>query len=84
MQTSASGQARSLRLEVGLLSDRDLAELLELGTDTLQTWRMEDRGPPYTKLGKKVFYRLADVQLWIEANVKVTDTTAKTSTGVPA
>lgn len=76
MQTSASEQARTLRLNLGLLSDRDLAELLELGTDTLQTWRMENRGPAYTKLGKKVFYRLADVHDWIEANIKTTTRSA--------
>jgi predicted DNA-binding transcriptional regulator AlpA len=71
-------------LEIGLLSDKDLADMLGLNTNTLQIWRMEDRGPNFTKLGKQVFYRLADVQAWIQANVKVTETTAKTSLGVPA
>jgi hypothetical protein len=70
MATSAGlSAARSLRFEIGLLSDRDLAEMLELNTETLQTWRSEGKGPSFTRLGKKVFYRLADVTSWIEANI---------------
>jgi hypothetical protein len=69
MATSAGNTARSLRLDIGLLSDRDLADMLELNTETLQTWRSEGKGPAFTRLGKKVFYRLADVTSWIQANV---------------
>lgn len=69
MTTSASQSARALRFQVGLLSDRDLADMLELTPDTLQTWRSEGKGPCFTRLGKKVFYRLADVLSWFEANV---------------
>ena len=39
---------------------------------TDQTWaamRHKGTGPRYVKLGRKVYYRRADVQAWIEANV---------------
>jgi hypothetical protein len=39
---------------------------------TDQTWaakRHMGTGPRYVKLGRKVYYRRADVQAWIEANV---------------
>lgn len=82
MQTSASQTARTLRDKLGLLSDRELADILDLTTDTLQTWRTENKGPAFTHLGKRVFYRLADVQAWIESCVKypVTSTTTAHAT----
>jgi hypothetical protein len=33
---------------------------------TLQRWRIEGKGPPSTKIGRKVFYELNDLQEWID------------------
>lgn len=34
---------------------------------TLRYWRAEGRGPTSFSLGRRVFYREADVDAWIEA-----------------
>ncbi|MCY3671651.1 MAG: MerR family transcriptional regulator [Alphaproteobacteria bacterium] len=50
-------------------NDPDLAVL---GTyQTLAHWRSEGRGPPYVKLGAKVFYTGRDLNAWI-ASQRVT------------
>jgi hypothetical protein len=41
---------------------------------TDQTWaakRHKGTGPCYVKLGRKVYYRRADVQAWIDSNVYI-------------
>jgi hypothetical protein len=54
-----------------LLSEVELAAVLEVEVRTLAAWRAESRGPDYVKLGKSVFYRQCDLQAWIGANVHV-------------
>lgn len=83
MTSAGVSSARTLRFQVGILSDRDLAEMLELNIETLQHWRQNGRGPLFTRLGKKVFYRLADVNDWIQSNIAGVST-AQTSELVPA
>jgi hypothetical protein len=44
----------------------------EIPGTTDQSWaalRHKGTGPPYVKLGRKVYYRRADVQAWIDSNV---------------
>lgn len=36
--------------------------------DKLAQWRHKGMGPAYYKLGRKVFYRGADLNAWVEAN----------------
>lgn len=53
-----------------LIPARDMPLLFE-GT-TPQTWnamRHRGTGPRYVKLGGRVYYRRADIEAWIEANV---------------
>lgn len=69
-------QITNLRLNrLGLLSEDELATLLEVKPHTLAVWRSEGKGPDYTRLGKSVFYRQADVETWVAANVVVTKRT---------
>lgn len=58
-----------LRKQVGLLSPEEIATMLEVTAHTLAQWRAEKRGPAYVRLGRNVFYRLADVQAWIDDSV---------------
>jgi predicted DNA-binding transcriptional regulator AlpA len=53
------------REKLGLITPEELAAALEVTTTTLQTWRVQDYGPRFVKLGKGVFYRYAEVQEWI-------------------
>lgn len=61
-----------LRNELGLVRQDVLAACLDLKEQTLELWRMKKKGPPYVKLGKGVFYRIADLDAWIGANSKNT------------
>lgn len=56
----------STREKLGLLTPEELAYALEITVTTLQTWRVQDTGPRYVKLGKGVFYRYTDVRAWFE------------------
>jgi len=61
-----------LRMMVGLLSEDELAVMIDVKPQTLQTWRVQKTGPDFVKLGKAVFYRRSDVEAWIASNVVVT------------
>lgn len=43
------------------------AGMLGIQPVTLVGWRNERRGPAYLKIGRKVFYRQADIAAWINA-----------------
>ena len=58
---------------MNLISQQEAAAYLNRSPRTLQTWRIEARGPRYYKQGNRVLYKLADIDSWIE-------TTARTST----
>lgn len=69
-------RAAQLRQELGLITDDDLAIILEVEKHTLMMWRGKNYGPDYVKLGRGVFYRLEDVEEWIKLNVVPTQRTA--------
>jgi predicted DNA-binding transcriptional regulator AlpA len=64
-------EPQTIRAGFELLSEVELAILMEVETRTLLAWRAEKKGPDYVKLGKSVFYRRRDVRDWIDANVVV-------------
>jgi hypothetical protein len=49
------------------LDDSGLAEELRVSIRTVWRWRAERKGPPCTRLGKKVLYRRSTVKQWLEA-----------------
>lgn len=53
-------------MSVILLNTAEAAEALRLGVATLHRWRKSGKGPPYIEMGRKVYYRRADLDLWIE------------------
>jgi len=58
-----------LRSELGIISEDDLAAILQVQTATLATWRMEKRGPDYIKATKTILYFKKDVQKWLCCNI---------------
>ena len=46
------------------------AQQLGLQAQTLASWRLKGRGPRHVKVGSRVMYRQADIDLWIESNVR--------------
>ena len=59
----------SLREKLGLLTQEDLALLLDVSADTLREWRRLKQGPDFVKAGKGIMYREVDIQNWLKLNV---------------
>lgn len=49
------------------IDEREVARRTSLARITLRTWRSRGEGPPFHKIGRRVLYRWADVEQWIEA-----------------
>lgn len=45
-----------------LLSEKEVAELLNVHIQTLRNWRFNGKGPPYLKIQTAVRYDLKDVE----------------------
>jgi len=58
---------------VALLTTTEAAKYLRLGAHTLNQMRREHAGPNYIKLGRKVFYRVDDLDTFITSNKVVTN-----------
>jgi predicted DNA-binding transcriptional regulator AlpA len=54
-----------------LLTPKQAAKLFNLSTSWLAKQRHKGGGPPYVKLGGAVRYRLADLQLWMKARLRL-------------
>ena len=54
-----------------LLNSAEAAEALRVGIATIHRWRQCGEGPPYIKLGNKVYYRPSDLDAWIEEHKQI-------------
>ena len=52
-----------------LLDASETAKLLRQKPQTLATWRCENRGPEYVKIGRSVFYRRSAVSAWLAGQI---------------
>ena len=52
-----------------LLSTRDAAAYLALSPRTLEKWRTRGVGPAYSRIGRRVVYRLDDLDKLVAAGV---------------
>lgn len=60
-----------------LLDDKAAAAILDVTPGTLGVWRSTGRyGIPFIKVGRKVRYRLADLQAWLESRTRENGATA--------
>lgn len=50
-----------------LLTSRETAAMLRVPVRTLYVWRGAGRGPAAYRVGKRVLYKRADVESWLEA-----------------
>ena len=56
-----------------LLDEKATAELLGIKAPTLTCWRSTGRYQlPFVKVGRRVFYRLGDVQQWLDSRTRIT------------
>ena len=60
-----------------ILADYQTPEQLapELGVrvHTLATWRMQQKGPPYTVVGRKIFYQRHSTREWLASQKRTPD-----------
>ena len=51
-----------------LLTQKRLADLIDVSERTLERWRVEGSGPAFVKAGRKVLYLPDDVNDWLAAS----------------
>jgi hypothetical protein len=69
MLAVADSQARFKRhdmLTCDLIPEADFAAQIDQSVHTLRTWRSRGHGPPFVKIGKKIFYA-EGARLWVLA-----------------
>jgi len=81
MHTQTTTQARPLRAVIDsgadLLDDKAAAALLDVSPGTLSVWRSTGRyALPFLKIGRKVRYRRADLQAWMDSRTRESGATA--------
>jgi hypothetical protein len=52
-----------------LLTTAEAAAYMRLKPQTLAKWRSHGKGPSFVQLGGKVFYRVAELDAYVEAGV---------------
>jgi excisionase family DNA binding protein len=60
------------------LTVTEAAALLRLSEITLGRWRIEGKGPPFRKFGRRVLYATSDLIAWGEAQKRVSTSEART------
>jgi len=81
MQTQTNIPARTTRAAItpnpDLLDDIAAAALLDVSPGTLSVWRSTGRyNLPFLKIGRKVRYRRADLEAWLERRTRESGATA--------
>jgi hypothetical protein len=54
------------RVTFSLLTEAEVAAVVNVTPLTLSKWRREGKGPDYVRPGKTVFYRREDVEDWLK------------------
>ena len=61
---------RVKRSDQGLLTEQDVAGVLEVSLSTLRRWQREGTGPPCLEIGRQVRYRRAAVERWSTGSIQ--------------
>jgi hypothetical protein len=51
-----------------LIAAADLPRYIGLAIQTLARLRHEGKGPPFVRVGRRIFYRSSDVRVWLNEN----------------
>ena len=49
-----------------MMNTGEAANALRLGIATLHRWRKEGKGPAYIEMGRKIYYRRAALEHWLD------------------
>jgi excisionase family DNA binding protein len=66
-----------LQVRENLLTQTEVAELTRLSKRTLERMRVTGDGPRFCKLGRRVVYRLADIDAWVASRVVTSTSEAR-------
>ena len=50
-----------------LMDSADSAAYIKVNPRTLANWRVLGKGPRYTRVGRRPFYRIVDLETWLAA-----------------
>jgi hypothetical protein len=67
----ANEQPQNGQMPRRLVSTKELSEIWGTPQSTLRYWRSAELGPPYVKLGGRIKYKLADVELYVRTNKRM-------------
>lgn len=70
--TTATPAASAAPPAEKLLTDREVADLLQIDDGTLRNWRGKRKGPAFLRIGSRVRYRPADVHAWLATRTVTT------------
>jgi hypothetical protein len=51
------------------LTPQEVAHRLRIQTVTLRLWRVQNRGPVFFRCGRRIRYRVVDLNQWISENL---------------
>ena len=51
-----------------LLTQQHLSEPIDVSERSLERWRVEGTGPAFVKAGRKVLYKIVDIDEWLDAS----------------
>src|SRR5258708_38309336 len=54
----------------GLISPEELSQNFRLAVATLADWRSQGKGPPYLKIGRRVWYPRDRVLMWLREQIR--------------
>lgn len=60
-----------LRETLGLIDEQGLAAAFGVKPFTVASWRRNGDGPDFVQIGKRIFYRRADVVDWVKNKVEI-------------
>jgi hypothetical protein len=63
--TNGTGDASAVGYGLGLLNERQAADLLNMKVPTLRRWRWAGKGPAFLKIGGAVRYDRADLEAFL-------------------
>ena len=63
---------RGQSLLAGYYDDREAAKQLRLSVRALRSWRGQQRGPGWIKIGKSVFYKISAIEAWLKTLERTT------------
>jgi predicted DNA-binding transcriptional regulator AlpA len=67
LNVSTAAAPESAAILDDYLNEDQCAEALGMAAVTLAIWRMQRKGPPITRIGRRIYYRKSSLKTWLES-----------------